>query len=63
MPRSASVDGFTLAYDHSGSGPAVVLLHGWPGDRGDHRALVPLLAGEFETQLRCARPRPTSLSS
>ena len=45
MPRSTPVDGFTLAYERSGSGPAVVLLHGWPGDRGDYRALAPLLAG------------------
>lgn len=40
-----AVDGFSLAYDVTGSGPAVVLLHGWPGDRTDYRDLVPLLAG------------------
>lgn len=40
-----TVDGFTLAYDVAGSGPAVVLLHGWPGDRTDFRDLVPLLSG------------------
>lgn len=45
VPRSAPVDGFRLAYDRTGAGPPVVLLHGWPGDRGDHRALAPLLAG------------------
>ena len=45
MPRSGPVDGFTLAYDRAGSGPPVLLLHGWPGDRGDHRALAPLLSG------------------
>jgi pimeloyl-ACP methyl ester carboxylesterase len=43
MPRSAPVDGFRLAYDRHGAGPAVVLLHGWPGDRADHRAVVPRL--------------------
>jgi pimeloyl-ACP methyl ester carboxylesterase len=43
MPRSAAVDGFRLAYDRAGSGPAVVLLHGWPGDRTDFRRVVPLL--------------------
>jgi pimeloyl-ACP methyl ester carboxylesterase len=46
MPRSAPVDGFSLAYDRSGSGAPAVLLHGWPGDRGDWRAVVPLIAGE-----------------
>src|SRR5579859_4515494 len=40
-----AVDGFELAHDVTGSGPAVVLLHGWPGDRTDYRDLVPLLAG------------------
>jgi pimeloyl-ACP methyl ester carboxylesterase len=40
-----AVDGFSLAYDVTGSGPAVVLLHGWPGDRTDYRDLVPLLSG------------------
>ena len=43
--RSAPVDGFRLAYDRAGEGPPVVLLHGWPGDRTDHRLLVPLLTG------------------
>jgi pimeloyl-ACP methyl ester carboxylesterase len=45
MPFSAQTDRFRLAYDRSGTGPAVVLLHGWPGDRHDYRALVPLLGG------------------
>jgi len=40
-----TVDGFELAYDRTGSGPAVVLLHGWPGDRTDYRELIPLLDG------------------
>ena len=40
-----AVDGFELAYDRIGSGPAVVLLHGWPGDRTDHRDLIPRLGG------------------
>jgi pimeloyl-ACP methyl ester carboxylesterase len=43
VPISAPVDGFRLAYDRSGSGAPVILLHGWPGDRTDYRALVPLL--------------------
>jgi pimeloyl-ACP methyl ester carboxylesterase len=48
MPRSEPVDGFRLAYDRSGSGEPVVLLHGWPGDRTDYRILGPALAGTFE---------------
>jgi pimeloyl-ACP methyl ester carboxylesterase len=43
MELSAEVDGFRLAYDRDGEGPAVVLLHGWPGDRTDYRLLAPLL--------------------
>jgi pimeloyl-ACP methyl ester carboxylesterase len=39
----ADAEGYTLAYDRSGSGPAVLLLHGWPGDRGDWAAVAPLL--------------------
>lgn len=49
MERSAPIDGFSLAYDRHGpeaSDPAVVLLHGWPGDRRDWRAVAPLLAAE-----------------
>jgi pimeloyl-ACP methyl ester carboxylesterase len=48
MARSAPVDGFSLAYDRSGAGEPVVLLHGWPGDRTDYQALVPLLEGDAE---------------
>jgi pimeloyl-ACP methyl ester carboxylesterase len=48
MPRSAAVDGFALAYDRAGSGPPVVLLHGWPGDRTDFRRVIPLLTGAAE---------------
>ena len=49
MPRSCAVDGFSLAYDRHGSGPAVVLLHGWPGDRHDWRDVVRLLGDAFTT--------------
>ena len=40
MRQDRTVDGFRLAYDRTGAGPgapAVVLLHGWPGDRTDYR--------------------------
>jgi pimeloyl-ACP methyl ester carboxylesterase len=48
VPRSAEVDGFRLAYDRTGSGPPVVLLHGWPGDRTDFRHVVPRLVASAE---------------
>ncbi len=48
MEYSSAVDGFRLAYDRRGAGPAVLLLHGWPGDRTDHRALAPLLEGSAD---------------
>ncbi|HEY2637342.1 MAG TPA: alpha/beta fold hydrolase, partial [Solirubrobacteraceae bacterium] len=44
MPLSAAVDGFALAYGRVGAGPPVVLLHGWPGARSDHREVAGLLA-------------------
>jgi pimeloyl-ACP methyl ester carboxylesterase len=47
MRQDTAVDGFRLAYDRTGAGPdgpAVVLLHGWPGDRTDYRAVAPLVA-------------------
>jgi pimeloyl-ACP methyl ester carboxylesterase len=37
------IDGFRLVYERAGSGTAVVLLHGWPGDRRDYRDVLPLL--------------------
>jgi pimeloyl-ACP methyl ester carboxylesterase len=43
--RSSPVDGFRLAFDRFGirGAPAVVLLHGWPGNRHDYRLVVPML--------------------
>jgi pimeloyl-ACP methyl ester carboxylesterase len=49
MPRSAPVDGFRLAYDRHGDGPAAVLLHGWPGDRADWREVVARLGDGYTT--------------
>jgi pimeloyl-ACP methyl ester carboxylesterase len=43
VPRSSPVDDFSLAYDRTGDGPPVVLLHGWPGGRSDYRLVTPLL--------------------
>jgi pimeloyl-ACP methyl ester carboxylesterase len=48
VPLGSAVDGFRLAYDRTGSGPPVVLLHGWPGDRTDFRDVVPRLAASAE---------------
>ncbi len=45
MFQETAIDGFRLAYDRTGEGPAVVLLHGWPGDRTDYRKVVSLLSG------------------
>ena len=44
MRSETAIDGFRLAYDRSGAGPAVLLLHGWPGDRTDYRAVAPLVS-------------------
>ncbi|ROP33143.1 pimeloyl-ACP methyl ester carboxylesterase [Couchioplanes caeruleus] len=43
MYRTIAVDGFRLAYERTGTGPAAVLLHGWPSDRSEYRDVVPLL--------------------
>jgi pimeloyl-ACP methyl ester carboxylesterase len=42
MQYSASTEGFRLAYERSGSGVPVVLLHGWPGD-------IPIGTNSFPT--------------
>ncbi len=42
--QETAIDGFRLAYDRTGSGSAVLLLHGWPGDRADYREVVPLVS-------------------
>jgi pimeloyl-ACP methyl ester carboxylesterase len=51
MPRSAPVDGFSLAYTDTkpdtADPVAVVLVHGWPGDSSDYRLVGPLLEPEY----------------
>jgi pimeloyl-ACP methyl ester carboxylesterase len=42
--QEKAVDGFRLAFDRAGQGPAVLLLHGWPGDQTDYRDVVPLVS-------------------
>ncbi|MGH2739474.1 MAG: alpha/beta fold hydrolase [Actinomycetota bacterium] len=41
-------DGVQLHFVRRGSGPAVVLLHGWPGFWYDWRRVIPLLAPEAD---------------
>jgi pimeloyl-ACP methyl ester carboxylesterase len=48
MRQQTAIDGFRLDYDRSGSGPAVLLLHGWPGDRTDYRDVAPLVAAHAD---------------
>lgn len=48
MDKTLPVDGFRLAYERTGHGRAVVLLHGWPGDRTDYRDVVPLLSPDLD---------------
>jgi pimeloyl-ACP methyl ester carboxylesterase len=42
--QAEPVDGFRLAFERAGRGPAVLLLHGWPGDRTDYRDVAPLVS-------------------
>jgi pimeloyl-ACP methyl ester carboxylesterase len=47
MRQATAIDGFRLAYERTGqigAGPAVLLLHGWPGDRTDYREVAPLVS-------------------
>jgi pimeloyl-ACP methyl ester carboxylesterase len=44
MRQETAIDGFRLTYERTGAGPGVLLLHGWPGDRSDYRAVVPLVS-------------------
>jgi pimeloyl-ACP methyl ester carboxylesterase len=48
VPVSAPVDGFRLAYGRQGAGDAVVLLHGWPGDRADWREVLACLGEQVD---------------
>jgi len=45
------VDEFRLAYERAGQGPAVVMLHGWPGDRTDYRDVLPLVSAAADVVL------------
>lgn len=44
--KAVRVEGRTLAYREAGSGPAVLLLHGWPTSSFLWRGVMPLIARE-----------------
>jgi pimeloyl-ACP methyl ester carboxylesterase len=45
--RTAAVNGITLHYVRVGSGPAVILIHGFPQDWTEYRAIMPRLSEHF----------------
>jgi len=47
MPQFTTQDGITIAYDISGKGPPVLLLHGFPQTRAMWHAIAPTLAQDF----------------
>src|ERR1700749_3676886 len=44
MRQEAAIDGFRLAYERTGAGPAGLLLHGWAGGPTGYRAVAPLVS-------------------
>ena len=47
VSATAHANGTTLRYVRGGTGPAVILLHGFPGDWSEFRKLMPRLAAKF----------------
>ena len=45
--ETATVNGITLHYVRGGNGPAVILIHGFPQDWSEYRAIMPRLAKRF----------------
>jgi pimeloyl-ACP methyl ester carboxylesterase len=47
VSNTAKVNGTTLHYVRGGTGPAVILIHGWPQDWYEFRKVMPRLAKKF----------------
>lgn len=47
VSQTANVNGLTLHYVRGGSGPAVILIHGFPQDWYEYHAIMPRLAKRF----------------
>jgi len=47
VSSTANVNGATIHYVLGGSGPAVVLIHGWPQDWSEYHRIMPRLAKTF----------------
>jgi alpha-beta hydrolase superfamily lysophospholipase len=45
--ETATVNGIKLHYVRGGKGPAVILIHGFPQDWFEYRAIMPRLAKQF----------------
>lgn len=48
MKSFSTRDGCSISYDDSGTGPALLLIHGWSLDHRMWSALTPLLAKDFQ---------------
>lgn len=47
VSQTANLSGMTLHYVRGGSGPAVILIHGFPQDWYEYHAIMPRLAKQF----------------
>ena len=60
MATARSLDGTTIAYEMTGCGPVIVLVHGSGGDQRIWRRLVPYLADTFTVVSMARRGRDGS---
>jgi pimeloyl-ACP methyl ester carboxylesterase len=47
VSKTVKANGTTLHYVRGGTGPAIILLHGFPGDWSEFRKIMPSLAAKF----------------